>query len=589
MKRIEFKAYGGTGTLIGRSFVTLMALNACDLAGSEHQDDECVIYQLDYDDQRPVGNTTNDATYFKHVISCYNQLHNRGLKFIAPISMKIAPYTLKNVRAHAYGANEDLYSLESLFCSGRNKQEIRELLSSAFTTDPESTTEELERSNRDGCYGDLAVNGFISKRLLVRRSFHNVGMYRDLAGRLDGAQVFYAGSTDGGTANTMIDKDIESLLDFLAATGVDTGHNRPFRLYGLRTTPYSKFELNGNDADVAITAPILRDKFEMSKGVFMNIQRQNDNPDRESYYYLDPNRSYWLDGLFIGASSTLDLTSAEAKKDNQYHPSHLVEFALAQQAMDAIAGRLPQLPESTPHIYGYNDSAEDFITLDGFFKESRVKYSYEVLTDNKPPESTIELSKYIRAILLTLVTIRGQMIADFANYNDCPDYVDDIFHKCHGDEPTVCPLVATELKKFLDESKFIVMTFMNIMEYSKFDHGAQIVRFMENAIQYIYDVDNMGRPITRPAERTLAVIQNDAGTDFEVRFEAFPEFWALDEMSRIRFERGGVFGGGKLKHEMFYLNHQGQSAQDSASIIANNMIKRTFEMYLSVLNPDGGF
>lgn len=590
-KRIEFKAYGGTGTLVGRCFLTLLALNAGDLATAEHKDDKCVIYQLDYDDIVPVGGANSDGAYFSNIIESYRKLHERGLKFLAPIAVEKHPLTLKSVRTKAYGKDEKKYSLESLFCSDRNRNEIRELLSSAFTTNPQSTTEEIERSNRDGCYGDLAVNGFISERLIVDQSFMAQKAYNDLETNLQDAIVFYAGSTDGGTANTMIDKDIESMLTYLQDRGKDIGHGRQFHVYGLRTTPYSKFKLQGSETDVKITKDILQDKFAMSRGVFQNIQRQNNAASNEdvhdySYYYLNKGQRYWLDGLFVASSEKLDLTASEARKDNQFHPSHLVEFALAAQAMDAIANRLPNVSENTAHLYAYNDGADekagDIVQLNAFFGTAQVKYEFEILTANNI-EGSIPLSKYIRAILLTLVTIKGQMIYDFANYQqEGAKYITDIFNGAHGDEDSVCPIVAEELKQFLEEVKFIVMALVEVMDFSKFEKSSRTVQFAEDALRYLYDRDNFNNAVATPAGASLSI---NTDNNFQIQLISTPTFSVVDEMSSIRFSAGNIFGGGKLKNEKAYLNKlQGTTTEQSARNIANNMIRRLFEVYLNYLN-----
>ena len=74
MKRIEFKAYGGTGALVGRSFITLLALNAADLARPETKNDQCFIYQLDYDDKNAGAGQKNDGTQLNAVIHAYQKL-----------------------------------------------------------------------------------------------------------------------------------------------------------------------------------------------------------------------------------------------------------------------------------------------------------------------------------------------------------------------------------------------------------------------------------------------------------------------------------------------------------------------------------
>lgn len=590
VRRIEFKAYGGTGTLIGRSFVTLLALNACNVATDDCKNDVCVIYQMDYDDVSPRGNSTNDARYFRSCIENYQKLNKRGLKFLAPIRLERSNNELKSVRKRAYGAKETEYSLKSLFCRGPHNQEIYELLASAFTTDKGSMAKEIERSNRDGCYGDLAVNGFISERLIATNAFAEEGIYNDLAGYLNDAIVFYAGSTDGGTANTMIDKDIRSLLHYLEDSGKSIDHGRTFRIYGLRTTPYSKFELNGDKHDIEITESILRDKFEMSKGVFDNILHQNnearnDSIEEYSYFRLDNNQKYWLDGLFVAGSETLDITSKKAMKDNQFHPSHLTELALAMQAMDCIAYRV-QPQDGVPCIYGFNDGGggddNKNVTLQSFFGYANVNYVFDIY-DATYVDGAISFDKYVRAFILTLVTIKGQMISDFRDDAGASvKYISDIFHKCHGDEDLVCPHVANELEAFLDESKFIIMTLMDVMEYSKYKHTDSPVQLMEQAVKYLYDKDIFGNAVEIPAGNGLSIEDGMDGVTRDIEISTNPYFSVLDGMHKIKYHQGGFLGSNQtLKSEELYLNLQGANYEESAVNIANNMIQRTFETYLA--------
>ena len=592
VRRIEFKAYGGTGTLVGRCFLALLALNACDVAKDECKNDRCVIYRLDYDDQPPVGNMPNDATYFKKCIDDYIKLHNRGLHFLAPIMVEPSTIKLGDIRDCGY-PDESIFSLKSLFCGKDRKDEIEELLSAAFTSGtPES---ELELSNKYGCYGDLAVNGFISERLIDTDAFAKKGEYTDVCNNPQDAIIFYAGSTDGGTANTMIDKDIRSLLHALVKSGKSVERDRVFKLYGLRTTPYSKFELQGNPADVAIVSSILRDKFEMSKGVLENILSQNalaKNDSIETYSYYDLNdgeTKYWLDGLFLAGSETLDVTAWEALKDNQFHPTHFTEFALAMQAMDAIANRLPQLGQGVPCVYGYNDGGSHQtgpVTLQTFFQNSNVEYDYTVFTnDGITANGAVGLDKYVRAFILTLVSIKGQMISDFRNFNNAPPlYMEHIFNKAPGAMPGVCPLIADELERFLDEAKFIVMTMYDSMQYSKYGATVSPIRLMEEEIRYLYREDTLKNQITIPGGCGLSLNDDSTPPGWRVvELQANPYFSELDGMHEIHYTpaHGILAAHNQLRHERLYLNIGGTSDADSAYKIANNMIQRLFETYLA--------
>ncbi|MCR4645531.1 MAG: hypothetical protein K5695_09020 [Oscillospiraceae bacterium] len=594
--RIEFKAYGGTGSLVGRCFLALLALNACDKVYSP--DDKCVIYQMDYDDEPPGASGQNDAYYFKDVcFENYKKLHERGLHFLAPIEVELSRVTLKSVRDYAY-PNETEYSLNSLFCRGKNSGAVQELLSAAFTAG--SGSSELRLSNAHGCYGDLAVNGFISERIIETNAFKEMHVYDDLRANPQGAIVFYAGSTDGGTANTMIDKDVRSLLHCLKGGNIAVDHSRPFKLYGLRTTPYSKFELVGSESQLAVVSSILRDKFEMSKGVLENINTQNElaagkqnaGIDDYSYYNLnDGTTDYWLDGLFIAGSDSLDVTAWEAKKDNQFHPTHFTELALAMQAMDAIANRLPNLPQNVPCIYGYNDGGNvdgnrNPVTLQSFFGDRSVSYEYEIYDSQAGGEGAFDLAKYVRAILLTLVAVKSRMVSDFRYPNSAPEYVRDIFRHAENDMDTVCPLIADELEKFLEEAKFIVMALYDAMTYSTFGAGSSPIALMEEEIKYLYSTDTLNNTISMSANDSLSIDDQVPFCKVELRAKtANPQFYVLDMMHTFNYHDGGMFSGKKKKliGEELYLNFGGGADPRTAALIANNMIQRTFETYLYLM------
>lgn len=324
--------------------------------------------------------------------------------------------------------------------------------------------------------------------------------------------------------------------------------------------------------------------------MFENIQRQNagaDNSDvhKYSYYYMQPNTNYWLDGLFVGSSDKLDLTADTAKKDNQLHPSHLVEFALVQQAMDAIANRLPSdNGGATPHLYAYNDWCtvtnginNGSVTLKSFFKNMAVSYNYGLL-HTAEDGTGIKLSKYIRAVLLTLATVKGRLISDFQELN--ASYITKGIFKGAGDElEVVAPHVVQELQDFLKEAKFIVMTFVDLMDYSKFDSSDTPVDFVESAIRYIYNDNN-----PMPAGCGLSV-EETGENNYRISASQNPEFPLLDDLANTRFEVGGIFGGGKMSSIKPYLNIPLQSATnaDSGRNVANDIIRRVFEVYLANL------
>ena len=607
--RIEFKAYGGTGMLAARAWVVLAALNACDKAILDPEQpggaDHAVIYRMDFDDTPPLPGQNNDYRYLADTVHSYRKLHDRNLGFLAPMQLELCDdpnHTLKAVRAKAY-PNEGTFSLSSIYLTGQHIPEIKNMLTAAFTSDPTSpdNDKELERSNRDGNYGDLAVNSFINERMIEMQpdnAYSASGIYNALQAEIKDAVVIYAGSMDGGTANTNIDKDIRSLLLHMQKNGIPVDHNRPFRLYALRSTPYSAFRIDNQSAsetDIKITKAILDDKFEMASGVIDRIADQNrrarnnadlNNIDEYSYYYLDAATRYWLDGLFLGCSETLDETMDRAKKDGQFHPTHLVELALAQQAMDAVANRLPD--ENLPHLYAYNDggSPSTLVTLNSFFGHIKVHYRLKHCTYYASDFNGGEFSldRYIYAFLLTLVTIKGQMIHDFETCQDGPskDYIAHLF--CTGgafsvhwskDVTLIAPYVAAELKTFLADCKFIVDALMNAIEYSQFGL-TNPVKLGGYILRHLYDTDFKGKPIPDP--KSLS-IRSDENGNYEVVEEAADatEFEILDDLHNFQFKASKPKD---LKSERFYSNQVSGDENARGRQLANTMIERVFEIYL---------
>ena len=606
--RIEFKAYGGTGALIARSWVVLAALNTCDMSvGDPNQPggvNHAMIYRLDFDDKNALPGTNNDYQYLENTVADYQKLHERNLGFLAPLKLDLCKeeaFKLKAIRSKAY-PDEGTFSLSTIYLRNQHINEITSLLTAAFTSDPHSPEKdkELERSNLDGNYGDLAVNSFINERIIQLQpdnAYAASGIYNDLQAEIDKAIVIYAGSMDGGTANTNIDKDIHSLLLHLQKCNIPIDHNRPFRMYALRSTPYSKFKLDPKTttkADYKITKSILDDKFEMASGVIDRISEQNQRAaatpntqeiDQFSYYYLNPGIKYWLDGLFLGCSNTLDETMDKALKDGQFHPSHLVEFALAEQAMDAIAGRLPV--DNRPHLYAYNDGGSNatMVTLKSFFGHIKVHYQLKHATYfcSMFNGNEFQLDHYIYAYLLTLITIRGQMIQDFENCQGGPskEYIAHLFNvgslgvKCSPDLPLVAPFVANELKAFLKESKFIVDALVNIMQYSQFGL-ANPVEFGSKLLANLYDTDFREKPNNRTS--ALSIIQ-DAANHFQIVEEAAQAttFLQLDMMHEFVFKANKPKN---LKQEKFYMNYVTGDQAQRGKMIAHTMIERMFEIYL---------
>ena len=135
--RIEFKAYGGTGELIGRSFIVLMALNTCNILRDDSN--ECVIYRLDFDDNDPKGDINNDYKYLSDIVEDYRALHERNLGFLAPVSIKMDNHSLKTIRAMVY-PNESVYSLRSIYIDNTNdaqkQEQIESFLTGIFTSNP---------------------------------------------------------------------------------------------------------------------------------------------------------------------------------------------------------------------------------------------------------------------------------------------------------------------------------------------------------------------------------------------------------------------------------------------------------------------
>lgn len=595
--RIEFKAYGGTGMLIARAWVVLAALNACN-RGPDNQD-HAVIYRMDLEDAAAIMKPKSDYAYLENIIADYQQLHKRGLSFLAPLKIELSKdlnHTLRAIRDRAY-PDRGTPSLSSLYVKGEHLEQIKNMLTAGFTSDPRYGTGELERANNDGFYGDFAVGSFISQRMAgtqERNVYAASGIYNNLLSEIRGAAVFYAGAMESGTANIYMNHDIVSLLQYLQKNGVSTDRGRSFRLYALRPMPYSTFKADGGvtGTDGEVHHKILAERFDRTSSTLECIMEQNQyaasHPTTEtiydySYFYDGVTPKYWVDGLFLGAGETLDETADAALGAGQFHPSHLVEFALAEQAMDAIDNRLPE--HQGQHLYAYEDGGDRSnltqVTLKTFFGHVNIRYTLKYVTSHVENSTTmsVRLDRYIYAYLLTLITVKEQLIEDFqkCQVRAVKRYISHLFNvgnvvvRAAEELPQIAPHVVKELEGFVKESRFIVDALVDVMQYSRFPQ-TDGVSFGSPLLHLLYGTDSSDNASGNAGE----VLSIDEKHRIVAVKPGTAHFEVLDTIHEFEFRSSNPK---TLKQERFYMGLIGDDAEKGRKV-AHSLIERLFEIYL---------
>ena len=347
MADIWIRAYGGTGNLMARAFVNLMILSPLKDTTAKIK-----IYLMDYDDAVVEG---NDNSEIQKLVQFYGNLHNMKLKGMATNEIELVTGKLPLVRRETYNvAASHEFSLSSLF--GDDKRDIlRSCLSSS----------QISAGNQKGAYGDLARNSVIAKPMELSGKFDSTYTSFNLASTI----VFFLGSTDGGVANTILDRDLYALCNYITANGGTLSKSRGYRLYSVRSLPYKKHSTNSNDARVQADAErILKQMVAQSMGVIGNIKRKTNyvkSGNQTKDYILD---ALFLAGYNVPNSGAFTDTnryaggSVEAHTENQSHMSHGTEMVAALMMIDALNYNLP-VSNDNKAIYAYN--AEESATSNG--------------------------------------------------------------------------------------------------------------------------------------------------------------------------------------------------------------------------------
>lgn len=342
MPDIWIRAYGGTGNLISRAFINCMMMAPLKDSGSK-----ITIFLMDYDDT-VAGD--NDNSILQDLSQYYNALKGMNIPGLAANEINIVTGKLNEVRYNTFNLTLNMpttFSLQSLFGIQR-----AELLKYCLTT------EQISASNDKGAFGDLARNSMIAKPMESSGAFDNTFQGFNPASDII---AFYLGSTDGGVANTILDRDLNALCQYIQTKGHPLNDKRSYKIYSVRTLPYKKHSTNDPNPDISeIAKRILNQMVAQSKGVIDNI---NDKPN---YVYTGGSPSdYKLDGLFIAG---YDVTNSARFNDtnnyngvaptahiqNQSHFSHSVELISALMMIDAINNPNLGLGAGRKAVYAYN-------------------------------------------------------------------------------------------------------------------------------------------------------------------------------------------------------------------------------------------
>lgn len=352
MSEIWLRAFGGTGGLMARAFVNLLLLSPLN-----DTDKEIVIQLMDYDELPPANKEIgNDLSILNDLVTCYKALHNLHLNGLAANPIRLESGQLKGIREVAYGFNSTTaqdfdYSLLSLF-GPQNATILRSCLKSL----------QIEAPNKDGAYGDLARNGIIAKPMEVSSAFKPTYTGFDHNNTI----VMYLGSTDGGVGNTLLDPDLNSLINFIASNAWPTDKSRDYRVYSFRTLPYKKFTPENPDPIKAANARrILEEMVPQSKGVINNLDTREDYVRTANITAGVP---YKLDALFLAGYAVNDRsqfddtnapgTNSTSNPDSQTHRSHIVELVSALMMVDCLNEDICIPTEAKKLIYGYDVEAE---------------------------------------------------------------------------------------------------------------------------------------------------------------------------------------------------------------------------------------
>ena len=355
---------------MARAFVNLLLVSPL-----KDNDKTIVIQLMDYDEEPPTNKLIgNDLSILNDIVTCYNALHELGLSGLASNPIRLESGQLKGIREKAYNISQTEavdfdFSLSSLF-GPTNSNILRSCLK----------TSQINDSNKNGAYGDLARNAIIAKPMEASGAFDPTYSGFDHNNTI----VMYLGSTDGGVGNTLLDPDINSLYNYIGSKAWPTDKSRTYRMYSFRTIPYKKFNANNPDLEKAANAKrILDEMVPQSKGVIENLDTR---PDYVRTANITNGMPYKLDALFLAGysvndSSQFDDTNApgtndKANPDSQTHRSHVVELISALMMVDCLNGDIHTPGDGRKLIYGYNvipepnnDMIQDQLLFSGYTTE----------------------------------------------------------------------------------------------------------------------------------------------------------------------------------------------------------------------------
>ena len=471
---IKVVLYGGTGSLIGRALVLLMMTNPLKkLPDGQEQKMECVI--RDYDTEGTEGNT--DYSQLNTVIQAYTRLHNLGMKCIASSSITITAGNLKSVRNNAYHIDDNTakdmqFSINELFCG--TDENIRKMFLSCLTN------EQVTAGNQDGCFGDLARNAYIAEGMVG-------GFNYDALSSDD--KVFYIGSTDGGTANTVLDVDALALLERQTIKN----SRRPYKIYSIRTLPYKKFSRASDNPTVKADAErIYQDMIAQSSGVLKNMLKKIsadipayaapiDKDGAEDPDYLFD--SVILTGYNVDSKDKLDDTnvnSTKAQTKQQFHYSHGTELVSALAAIDVLNNEV----KPNGNVYGYSVEIPDDvskITATDLFSS----YSIDGISLEQKIMKFAKLYAVVKLHMYPVFSDPDNLFRPYlqlARRMEEPNvtFIKTMYHLRVGGDGTYEPdemknIAENVFKPFLENAKYFLEFIQQVQQHTQFATGTEVI------------------------------------------------------------------------------------------------------------------
>ena len=399
MAEIWLRAYGGTGNLIARAFVALMM--TAPLVDCNHK---FKIYAMDYDDEVKKDNDNDRLT---RIVELYGKLHRMGIPGIAENEIELVPGLLKEVRLKTYNLEDKptfSFKLSELF--GGNRIDILESC---------LTRKQILAANEKGNFGDLARNSMIAKPMEVQGNFNPT--YEGFSP--DNTIIFYLGSTDGGVGNTVLDRDLYAMINYISNKGFPVDHTRQYKIYSVRTLPYKKHSTTSNEPeDEEIAERILNQMVAQSRGVIDNILSKSD------YVYVggqDDKKKYLLDALFLAGYKVTSSASFDDSNDYkspgaddgveqahikcQSHKTHATEIVAALMIIDTLNIGVSSAA-TIKNIFAYNANVSpahpNYMDSDDLFTNTELPFSSPF--DDDPIKLTI--AQRVKRIVLVYAFLK---------------------------------------------------------------------------------------------------------------------------------------------------------------------------------------